>query len=99
MDAQITCITFDEGWNDLQGSKGVYVQSSNVEVIPACSTSGGNCGYFNATVESTMQLPIFANGMDSYNAFSVSFFVKRTAGVTGQQVSFIIEYILSIAYI
>ena len=86
MDAQVTCITFEQGWNDLQGSNGVYVQSTNVVVKPACSVAGGNCGYFNATEGSNMQIPMFANGMDAYNEFSLSFFVKRTAAVTGVQV-------------
>ena len=91
MDAQVTCLTFDTGYNQLQGSNGVYVQSTNVEVVPACTVDGGNCGYFNASVGSNMQVPMFANGMDAYNAFSLSFFVKRQSGVAGVQVC-IIKY-------
>ena len=95
MDDQVTCLTFDEGYDKLQGTNGVYVQSTNVEVVSACTVAGGNCGYFNASVNSFLSIPLFANNMDAYTAFSLSFFVKRTSGVAGVQVSFIYSFLIT----
>lgn len=96
MDAQITCITFDNGWDNLQPSHGVYARSSNVEVVRNCGEEGGesgsddlgagNCGYFNSSAGSSMEIPMFSNAMDSFDQFSVSFFMKRDFGVHGVKV-------------
>ena len=81
---EITCITFSEGWNSLGGTRGVYVASSNVQVVPNCTPAGGNCGYFDSTVGSVMTIPYFASAYDSFSEFSISLWFKRTAGMPGK---------------
>ncbi|KAI0233461.1 hypothetical protein LSAT2_016297 [Lamellibrachia satsuma] len=83
-DQEITCITFSEGWNSLGGTRGVYVASSNVQVVPNCTPAGGNCGYFDSTVGSSMSIPYFSNAYDSFSEFSISLWFKRTAGMPGK---------------
>ena len=82
---ELTCITFSNGWNNLAGTRGVWVKSSNVKVISGCTTAGGNCGFFDSSLSSMMSIPLFANAYDSYSELSISLWFKRTAGVSGKQ--------------
>ncbi|KAK2175525.1 hypothetical protein NP493_721g02007 [Ridgeia piscesae] len=82
---ELTCITFSNGWNNLAGTRGVWVKSSNVKVVSGCTTAGGNCGFFDSSLSSMMSIPLFGNAYDSFSEFSISLWFNRTAGVSGKQ--------------
>ena len=65
----LTCVTFEHGWDHLQGSKGIYVANHGVKVVSSGCFSG-HCGYFNG--HSYLSIPFFTNNYQK-NGFSVSF--------------------------
>ena len=80
----LTCVTFDLGWDFFQATHGVWLSHENVVIEPDCGVSG-NCGRFNSSAGSMLQLPYFSNAFDQFTEFSASFWFKRNAGSAGPQ--------------
>ncbi len=78
----ITCITFDD--DSIKASKGLWLYNNNV-VISNDGCKSGSCAFFNSTVNSKLELAYFSNALDRFETFSVSFFFKRSPGVSGEQ--------------
>ena len=78
----ITCVTFDEGWNGVQGSRGLWVLNEGV-TIANTSCVYKNCGVFDGSAR--LEVPYFANNWAGFNGFSFSLFFKRNPGSSNQQ--------------
>ena len=72
---------FDSNYSIL-ASKGIWLYNHNVEFRNA-SCMSGKCGYFNSSLKAKLEIPMFSAAFSSFGAFSVRFFFKRTAGVSG----------------
>ena len=66
----LTCVTFDHGWDHLQGTKGIYVANHGVKLVSGDCVNG-HCGLFNG--HSYLSIPFFMGNYQK-NGFSVSFF-------------------------
>ena len=77
----ITCVTFDD---DIKASQGLWLYNENV-VVSDNACMSGTCGFFNSSAQSKLELAYFSNSLDIFETFSVSFFFKRSAGVSGQR--------------
>ena len=91
----LTCVTFDLGWDFFEASHGVWLSHENVTIVPNCGISG-NCGRFDSSDGSNLQLPYFSNAFDQFSEFSMSFWFKRNAGGAGLQ-SLINNYACDVA--
>ena len=80
---ELTCITFSNGWRNLSGTHGIWVQSNNVVVDYDCTPQGGNCGHFDSNLGSQMRIPYFANAMNAFTEFSLSLWFKRSTSMPG----------------
>ena len=69
-------MTFDEGWDKLQGTKGIWVRNEGVSIV-STGCIHNNCGYFDG--QSFLSIPYF-KGNYQKNGFSVSFFFKSQSG-------------------
>ena len=76
---EITCVTFDLGWNNVQGSNGVWVKNEGVQVVSDDCVLN-NCGYFDG--HSFLSIPFFKNNYHK-NGFTVSFFFKSKIASAG----------------
>ncbi|KAI0235152.1 hypothetical protein LSAT2_014404 [Lamellibrachia satsuma] len=77
----ITCVTFDD---DIKASQGLWLYNENV-VVSDNACMSGTCGFFNSSAQSKLELAYFSNSLDIFETFSVSFFFKRSPGVSGQR--------------
>ncbi|KAI0238969.1 hypothetical protein LSAT2_010280 [Lamellibrachia satsuma] len=68
----LTCITFEHGWNHVQGLKGVWVKNHGVKIVKSGCVRK-NCGYFSNGA--TLEIPFFKNNF-AFRSFSVSFFFR-----------------------
>ena len=67
----------------ITASKGLWLFSQNVE-LTSDGCMSGQCGFFNSTAESKLELAYFSNAMDRFEKFSVRLFFKRSAGVSDE---------------
>ena len=74
-------MTFDDG---VKASQGLWLYNENVEEYDVDCKSG-NCGFFNSTLQSKLELAYFSNAFDRFESFSLSFFFKRSAGEAGSR--------------
>ena len=82
----LTCVTFDKGWNGVQGLNWLWVYTSGVKAKNSatnCLPGAKNCGYFDGTTN--LEIPFFAMNYDRYEEFAVSLFYKRTSDGQGYQ--------------
>ena len=73
----LTCVTFDNGWDGVQGLNWLWVLNSGVQVMEGrkmCRIHK-KCGYFDG--QSNLEIPFFSSGYDSYKEFALSLFYKR----------------------
>ena len=68
----LTCVTFEEGWDHVQGTKGIYVKNNGVQLVSGDCVHN-NCGYFDG--QSFLSMPFFKGNLPEHG-FSVSFFFK-----------------------
>ncbi|KAI0223629.1 hypothetical protein LSAT2_025193 [Lamellibrachia satsuma] len=74
----VTCVSFDKGYNNLAATRGVWVRAEKVKVVDGGVK--GKCGYFNGS--SSLSMPYFSGSFGRYQEFAISFFFKRQAGFT-----------------
>ena len=82
----LTCVTFDNGWNGVQGLNWLWVYSSGVQVKDSatkCLPGLKKCGYFDGSTN--LEIPFFAMNYDHYEEFAISVFYKRTSAGQGYQ--------------
>ncbi|KAI0228153.1 hypothetical protein LSAT2_021381 [Lamellibrachia satsuma] len=73
----LTCVTFDNGWDGVQGLNWLWVLNSGVQVMEGrkmCRIHK-KCGYFDG--QSNLEIPFFSSGYDSHKEFALSLFYKR----------------------
>ena len=68
----------------ITASQGLWLFNQNVELTTDGCMSG-QCGFFNSTAESKLELAYFSNAMDRFEQFSVRLFFKRSVGVSGER--------------
>ena len=79
----VTCVTFDEGYDGVQGLLGLWVHNSGVSIVNDSSLCKyKNCGSFSGSAR--LEIPFFGNNMQWYRSFSVSMFFLRNAGANDQ---------------
>ena len=73
----LTCVTFDNGWDGVQGLHWLWVLNSGVRVVRRQSQCPiyKRCGYFDG--RSNMEIPFFSNNYNKHEEFAVSLFYKR----------------------
>ena len=69
---ELTCVTFDHGWDHVQGTNGIWVKNEGVQVVSGDCVLN-NCGYFDG--HSFLSIPFFKNNYHK-NGFTVSFYFK-----------------------
>ena len=74
---------FEDG-ETITASQGLWLFSQNVE-LTSDGCMSGQCGFFNSTAESKLELAYFSNAMDRFEQFSVRLFFKRSAGFSGER--------------
>ena len=72
---ELTCVTFDNGWDHVQGTNGIWVKNVGVQVVSGDCVLN-NCGYFDG--HSFLSIPFFKNNYHK-NGFTVSFFFKSSS--------------------
>ena len=72
---ELTCVTFDNGWDHVQGTNGIWVKNVGVQVVSGDCVLN-NCGYFDG--HSFLSIPFFKNNYHK-NGFTVSFFFKSAS--------------------
>ena len=75
----ITCITFDHGWDHVQGLGGLWVKNDGVQIIKTGCVHK-RCGYFHNGAK--LEVPFFKNNF-AFRSFSVSFFFWSENGNDG----------------
>ncbi|KAK2157096.1 hypothetical protein NP493_1914g00021 [Ridgeia piscesae] len=78
-DDLISCITFANGWNHMQGMNGLRLKNNGV-TITSRGCLHGKCGSFSRGA--TLEIPFFNNRL-TYRSFSVSFFFRSKTGRDG----------------
>ncbi|KAI0207229.1 hypothetical protein LSAT2_008117 [Lamellibrachia satsuma] len=71
---EITCFTFDKGFN---GMFYEWVKVSNVQRV-STECKYGSCALFDG-LKSTLEIPRFASAFSAFRKFSLSFWYKRTS--------------------
>ena len=79
----MTCVTFDEGDDGVQGLLGMWVRNSGVRVVnDSLLCKYKNCGFFSGSAR--LEIPHFSNNMQWYRSFAISMFFLRNAGADDQ---------------
>ena len=74
----ITCLEFDASPDPFQGSKGIYVKHTGVEIRHGgkCGSSAGPCAYFPFG-RALLEMPYFA--WNDFDRLSMSFWFRRSS--------------------
>ncbi|KAI0231047.1 hypothetical protein LSAT2_018587, partial [Lamellibrachia satsuma] len=75
----IASVMFNEA---VSASNGIWLLNQNVSLVND-DCMDGECGRFNSSAHSKLEIPFFSNGV--FESFSVRLFFKRSAGVSGVQ--------------
>ena len=76
---EITSVMFNGA---VSASKGLWLFNQNVQ-LSSDDCMDGECGFFNSSAQSKLELAYFSNAFDRFESFSVRLFFKRSAGVSG----------------
>ena len=76
---EITSVMFNGA---ISASKGLWLFNQNVQ-LSSDDCMDGECGFFNSSAQSKLELAYFSNAFDRFESFSVRLFFKRSAGVSG----------------